>query len=185
MKPWHFKQAACPENHVYYQKVYSSPLINHNFYIYTQKIPFCTKILFLCKYQEFFCLPRQSADYTITFPFNSLFSFPIKHNHASIIVRLYQKKRERTDFQFITKIPSRDSALSYYQSPPTRARWNVSFTVAPHIFKHFSCSVSERFFKNMTAAGSTYLTLFYITYLLFFLSVSYTFFFIFYFLFFF
>lgn len=98
MKPWHFKQAARSENHVYYQKVYSSPLINHNFYIYTQKIPFCTKILFLCKYQEFFCLPRQSADYTITFPFNSLFSFPIKHNHASIIVRLYQKKENAQIF---------------------------------------------------------------------------------------
>lgn len=44
IKPWHFKQAAHSEHHVYYQEVYSSPLINHNFNIYTQTIPISTKI---------------------------------------------------------------------------------------------------------------------------------------------
>lgn len=175
MKPWHFKQAACSEHHVYYQKVYSSPLINHNFNIYSQTIPFCTKILFLCNCQ-FFSLPRQSANYTITFPFNSLFSISIKHNHASSIVRLYQTKENTQIFRLSQR---HHPALSYYQSPPTRARWNVSFAVAPHIFKDFSCSASQRFFKNMTAAGSTYLILFCTTYPLFLLSVSYTSFFLF------
>lgn len=97
INPGHFKQAVCSKYHVYYQKVYSSSLINHNFNIYTQTILFCTKIILLCNCL-FFSLPRQPADYTITFPFNSLFSVPTKHNHASSIVRLYQRKENAQIF---------------------------------------------------------------------------------------
>lgn len=162
-------QAACSKHHVYYQKVYSSPLINHHFNVYTQTIPFSTKILFLCNCQ-FFSLPRQSADYTITFPFNTLFSVPIKHNHASSSQAI-PEKRERTDFQFITKTPSSSVLLpvSSHQS-----QMECFLHCSSPYFQGFFLFSFTKILQNMTAAGSTYLILFCITYPLFFLSVSYT-----------
>lgn len=101
-----------------YQKVYSLQLINHNFNIYTLKIPFCTKILFLCNCQ-FFCLPRQSADYSITFPFNSLFSFSIKHNHASSIIRLYQRKENTQIFSLSERFHSETQLCPFTSHLPS------------------------------------------------------------------
>lgn len=77
---------------------------------------------FLCNWQKFFYLPRQSADYTITFNFNSPFYFPIKHNCASGIVTLYWKNRAHSFSVHHQDTIQRFSSILLPQPPPTSQR---------------------------------------------------------------